>query len=73
MSLFAEVGMRLKGLWLFLTWCFVAGLQLGEAECLGVGMRLGLEGLAELVWQELSPGGLETGDCGGDGPEIGVS
>ena len=36
-------------------------------------MRLGLEGLAELVWQELLPGGLEIGDCGGDGPEIGVS
>ena len=36
-------------------------------------MRLGLEGLAELVWQELLPGGLEIGDCGGDGPETGVS
>ena len=36
-------------------------------------MWLGLGGLAELFWQELSPGGLETGDCVGDGPEIGVS
>ena len=65
--------MQLMGLWLFLTWCFVAGLQLEKAELFGVGMRLGLGGLAELFWQELSPEGLEIGDCGGDGPEIGVS
>ena len=36
-------------------------------------MRLGLEGLAELVWQELLPEVLDIGDCGGDGPEMGVS
>ena len=49
------------------------GLQLEEAELLGVGMWLGLEGLAGIFWQELLPEGLGMGDCCGDGPEIGFS
>ena len=35
-------------------------------------MQLGLEGIAEVFWQELSLGGPEMGDCCVDGPEIGL-